>query len=98
MRGGRATRNKDGQEWKWDSERGRSRLRGTRGECRPSQAAHALQELAQRVERAQIVQCLVEVDIKRDDLPVLVENDQCLAAEGFGLVAHLGEAAPILDG
>lgn len=54
--------------------------------------AQAVEGEAQQIEGGEILDGFGKIEGGREDLAVLVENDQGLSAEGFGLVAHLDEA------
>ena len=53
----------------------------------------AVQDRAQLVEGAQVGLRFGQADAGRDDLGVLGEDAEGLAAEEFGFLAHLGQAA-----
>jgi hypothetical protein len=51
----------------------------------------------QEIEVVEIALGFGEIEFRRDDLLVLPQNDQRLPAKRFRLVAHLGQAAPLVD-
>jgi hypothetical protein len=59
--------------------------------------AQAVEARAQQIDGGEVLGGFGQIEGGREDLAVLVEDDEGLAAEGFGLVAHLDEAAPVGD-
>ena len=59
--------------------------------------AQAVEAGAQQVERGEVLGGFGQIEGGREDVAVLVEDDEGLAAEGFGLVTHLDQAAPVGD-